>query len=174
MVRQLSAHPVDVGLRTEGAILADLVRYGYGALVPFGANQRYDVVVDVGGRLVKAQCKTGRFHHGAVRFSPISVRANMTRVQVRHYDGEVDLFLVHCTATGRTYAIPQEEATTRETALRVELPANNQHKRFRWARDYLLAEGEIAHRALPLPEPSRRPYYPPPRRSSSAGRARNL
>jgi PD-(D/E)XK endonuclease len=37
-----SAHPVDVGLRTEAAILAELVRRGYEVLVPFGTNQRYD------------------------------------------------------------------------------------------------------------------------------------
>lgn len=43
----LSSHPVDVGLRSEGAILSELVRRGYCVLVPFGVNQRYDLVLDL-------------------------------------------------------------------------------------------------------------------------------
>jgi hypothetical protein len=37
-----SKHPVDVGLRSEAAILSELVRRGYSVLLPFGVNQRYD------------------------------------------------------------------------------------------------------------------------------------
>jgi hypothetical protein len=44
-----STHPVDVGLRTEAVILAELLRRGYQVLVPFGVNQRYDLVIDLDG-----------------------------------------------------------------------------------------------------------------------------
>lgn len=36
---ELTSHPVDVGLRTEGAILSELIRRGYCVLMPFGVNQ---------------------------------------------------------------------------------------------------------------------------------------
>jgi hypothetical protein len=36
------------------------VRRGYSVLLPFGVNQRYDLVLDLDGRFVRAQCKTGR------------------------------------------------------------------------------------------------------------------
>ena len=63
-----SSHPVDVGLRTEAAILAELVQRGYQVLVPFGVNQRYDLVLDIEGEFVRAQCKTGRLRDGVIRF----------------------------------------------------------------------------------------------------------
>ena len=42
-----SRHPVDVGQRTEGAILHELIRRGYAVLIPWGVNQRYDLLIEV-------------------------------------------------------------------------------------------------------------------------------
>jgi len=58
-------HPVDVGTRTEAVVLAELVKRGYRVLLPFGHNHRYDLVLDVEGRFVRVQCKTGRLSRGA-------------------------------------------------------------------------------------------------------------
>jgi len=41
---KFSNHPVDVGFRTEAAILSELGRRGHSILVPWGVNQRYDLV----------------------------------------------------------------------------------------------------------------------------------
>jgi PD-(D/E)XK endonuclease len=38
----LSRHPVDVGQRSEAAILAALVKRGHRVLLPYGTNHRYD------------------------------------------------------------------------------------------------------------------------------------
>ena len=135
-----SSHPVDVGTRTEGAILGALVRRGYTVLVPFGTNQRYDLVVDVGGSLLRAQCKTGRLRKGCVEFSAQGVRSNTRKTICRDYKGDVELFLVHCPETGGIYAIPIEEATRAHGTLRIDPTANGQEKRVRWARDYELPE----------------------------------
>jgi hypothetical protein len=67
--RTLSDHPVDVGLRTEAIIAGALVRMGHRVLLPFGTNQRYDMVVELDGRFLRCQCKTGRLRGGAVCFS---------------------------------------------------------------------------------------------------------
>jgi hypothetical protein len=40
-----SNHPVDIGLRSEAAVLAELVERGYQVLLPFGVNQRFDFVI---------------------------------------------------------------------------------------------------------------------------------
>jgi PD-(D/E)XK endonuclease len=127
-----SSHPVDVGLRTEAAILAGLVRRGYQVLVPFGTNQRYDLVVDMNGEFVRAQCKTGRLRKGVVIFSTRSVRSNMKQVHFRDYDGEVELFLVYCAETGGIYAVPVEEAPQGYGSLRVEPTRNGQNEGVRW------------------------------------------
>ena len=132
-----SSHPVDVGLRTEAAILAELVRRGYSVLVPFGTNQRYDLVLDLDGEFVRAECKTGRLRDGVVRFSVRSIRSNTKATFVSDYRGQVEIFLVHCRDTDRIYAVPVDECPT-DGWLRIRPTANGQEQGIRWACDYEL------------------------------------
>jgi hypothetical protein len=133
-----SSHPVDVGLRTEAAIMAELVRRGYQVLVPFGTNQRYDVVLDVDGEFVRAQCKKGRLRNGVVRFPARSVRSNTRGLYFRGYSGEVEIFLVYCPETKQIYAVPVDEVPATDGWLRVHPTRNGQKEGVRWARDYEL------------------------------------
>jgi hypothetical protein len=133
-----SNHPVDVGLRSEAAILGELVRRGYSVLVPFGVNQRYDLVLDQGGQFIRVQCKTGRLRKGAVVFSTMSVRSNTRKVQFRSYKGEADYFLVYCPANGGIYAVPVDEAPEGYMSIRVSPPQNGQLAGVNLARDYQL------------------------------------
>jgi PD-(D/E)XK endonuclease len=105
-----SSHPVDVGLRTEAAILSELIRRGYEVLVPFGTNQRYDLVLDIEGQFVRVQCKTGRLRRGVVIFSTKSTRSNSRSSFTLSYDGDAEDFLVYCPDTGRIYAVPVDDA----------------------------------------------------------------
>ena len=143
-----SSHPVDVGLRSEAAILGELVRRGYSVLVPFGTNQRYDLIIDFGDRLARIQCKTGRLRNGAVEFATQSTRVNTRRTFRRGYGGEIDYFAVYCPATNGVYLVPIEETQGTNSFLRIDQPRNNQVKRIRWASDYELpaAPGNAAAR----------------------------
>jgi hypothetical protein len=134
-----TTHPVNVGLRSEAAILSELVRRGYHVLVPFGFNHRYDLVIDLNGEFVRAQCKTGRLRDGAICFSTQSVRSNTAKVMTRCYVGEVDIFLVYCPATSGIYAVPIEDLPPGGRAsLRVNPTRNNQALGIRWAHEYKL------------------------------------
>ncbi len=135
---ELTKHPVDIGHRTEAAILADLVNRGYRVLLPFGVNQRYDLVLDCGGRLLRAQCKTGRLRQGAIEFRVVSTQSNMNRTRTQGYAGQVDLFIVYCSETEKTYVIPTEDVPGARMYLRVTPPRNRQAKRVRWAKEYEL------------------------------------
>jgi hypothetical protein len=135
---KLTSHPVDVGQRTEAAILSELVRRGYSVLLPFGVNQRYDLVLDLDGKFVRAQCKTGRIRNGAVIFSTKSVQSNTRRAVIRDYSGDADVFLVYCPSTGHVYCVPVEEAPTSYMYLRVEATRNGQEHLVRWASNYEL------------------------------------
>ena len=115
----LRSHPVDVGQRSEAAILAALVQRGYPVLTPFGVNHRCDLVIDCDGQLLRAQCKTGRLRNGTVRFKTRSVRSNTKGSLARGYRGEIDLFLVYCPDMETTYAVPVEEANDTQGSLRV-------------------------------------------------------
>jgi PD-(D/E)XK endonuclease len=136
----LTSHPVDVGTRHEAAILGELIRRGYSVLVPWGVNQRYDLVLDLNGKFVRAQCKTGRIRNGAIRFPLKSIRSNTSGWKSRGYVGDVELFLVFCPDNQRIYAVPIEECPSREGCLRITPTANRQSRGVRWARDYELPE----------------------------------
>lgn len=136
--RPQSQHTVDVGLRTEAIVTSELLRRGIRVLQPVGFNHRYDLVLDLDGEFVRVQCKTGRLRKGVVHFNSESVRSNTTTAQRRSYDGEAELFVVHCPDTDEIYAVPVADAPLRGVALRVDPPANRQEKGIRWAADYLL------------------------------------
>ena len=134
----MTSHPVDVGHRTEGTILYFLVKAGYSVLVPVGVNQRYDLVVDVNGRFIRGQCKTGRYRGGVVTFSAQSVVTSKTKNVFCGYRGEADVFLVHCPELPGVYCVPVDHAPGAQMHLRVDPCRNGQAERVHWARDYEL------------------------------------
>ena len=135
----LSRHPVDVGERSEAIIFAELVKRGHRVLIPYGTNHRYDLVIDVGGRFLRAQCKTGRLRKGVILFATSSTRANTKCAYQTPYDAEqIDLFLIYCPDTDRVYAVDIGEAASFASGLRVDPTANGQAKRIRWAADHEL------------------------------------
>jgi PD-(D/E)XK endonuclease len=137
--KELSRHPVDVGERSEAIIFAELVKRGHQVLIPHGTNHRYDIVIDVGGRFLRAQCKTGRLRKGTIIFATASTRANTLRAYTKPYDADqIDLFLIYCPETDRVYALDVGEAAASHGALRVDPAANGQAKRIRWAADHEL------------------------------------
>ncbi len=108
-------------------------------LLPFGVNQRYDLILENDGRsFLRVQCKTGRLRDGVIRFSAQSVQSNTACTRARAYAGEVDLFAVYCPDNDRVYVIPVEEVPATAMYLRVEPPRNRQRKGVRWAEDYVL------------------------------------
>ncbi len=119
---------------------------GFGVLVPFGENTRYDLVIDNGLELRKVQCKTGRLRGGAVLWNVCSNyghHANPRAVR-RDYRGEVDYFGVYCPETSGVYLIPIEDLAIRNRgALRVDAPRNNQKKRIRFATTYEIGRVQL-------------------------------
>jgi hypothetical protein len=108
-----SSHPVDVGQRSEAAILAELVKRGYQVLLPFGTNQRYDLVIEQGGNFLRCQCKTGRLRKGVVMFSTQSIQCNTQATVIRRYEGQAELFLVYSPDLGKVFCVPVDGATDR-------------------------------------------------------------
>src|SRR5690242_7410881 len=77
--------------------MAEFLKAGFPVLLPFGENRRYDMVVDVGGRLLRVQCKTaspcGNGDRSAIRFHAYSHRFVNREYQGREaYSGQADLF----------------------------------------------------------------------------------
>lgn len=129
-----------IGERTEAIILAELLRNNFTVLLPFGDNQRYDLVIDDrNGKFSRIQCKTGHFKNGAIYFPTCSYYHN----EKRDYQGQVEYFGVYCPKIKKVYLISVKDVGLREGALRINPPANNQIKNIRWAKDYELQSEDI-------------------------------
>jgi prevent-host-death family protein len=123
----------------ELAIAKEAADLGLSVLKPLTEHERYDLVLGIGGRLFRVQCKWGA-HHGDV----ITVRLNScyhspTRGYViGAYDpSEIDLFAVHCGDLGRSYLLPVElGAGRRNLHLRLRPTKNNQRAALNWAAEY--------------------------------------
>lgn len=127
-----ATNPKGVGERSEAKILAAMVNAGFAVSLPFGNNQRYDMIIDTGKDLLRAQCKTGRLRSGSVRFNTCS--ANGFTYVKRNYAGQIEVFLVYCPGTDKVYMVPVEQCANRVTSLRLD---PDPHKRsLRWAAGF--------------------------------------
>lgn len=126
----------EVGEISEAQVLARLVKLGFPVLLPFGNNQKYDLVYEDSGKLIKAQVKTGRFRNGAVEFNVCSV--NGFNGQRTTYETSVDVFLVYCPALDKVYRVPVSLCGKSVATLRVEQPKGGPKTTINWAEEYIL------------------------------------
>ncbi|MGZ4104997.1 MAG: group I intron-associated PD-(D/E)XK endonuclease [Actinomycetota bacterium] len=134
-------HPKLIGDRCTAMVLARLLEVFEVILLPFGENQRYDLLIDADHRFVRVQCKTGRLRNGAIKFATCSTNYHHPNREPsvpyrRHYRGNADVFGVHCPENDHVYLVPVSHVGARSGVLRVEPTRNNQAARIRWARDY--------------------------------------
>lgn len=132
----MRANPKAIGEVSEGIVLAELLKRGIPVLLPFGNNQRYDLVAEEDGAFVRIQVKTAWYANGCVAFKTNSVNA-FTGAR-RTYAGEADVFMVYSPQMGQVYRMPVADCGTSETRLRVEPVRGGSKSNIRWAKDYEL------------------------------------
>lgn len=133
-----------IGDASEIAVIYALHRAGYRVAIPFGENNRYDLIIEKEGTLSRVQVKTGRLRRGVILFHPYSSHIHRNGVSCRVYAGEIEYFAVYCEQMGSTYLIPISDVAT-SGSLRVSRAMNGQAKRIRRAASYLVREN------LPIP-----------------------
>jgi PD-(D/E)XK nuclease superfamily protein len=153
-----SIHPKLVGDRTTAQVLARLLNEYEVVLLPFGENQRYDLVIEDGDSFIRVQCKTGRLVGGAVVFNACSSsyhhpNRDQTVFYQHHYRGDADYFGVYCAAIDGAYLVPVDEVGKRAGSLRIAATKNCPQKGIRWARDYELSKtSELTRRSSSVPK----------------------
>lgn len=125
----------DIGNRSEAVLLAILVQSGYNVLCPFGDNLRYDLALDINGKLIRIQCKTGRLVKGAIQFATASSQAHRGKGRKTYY-GQADYFGVYSPDMNKCYIISVNECGRNTTFLRVKPTQSGQKQNVRWASDY--------------------------------------
>lgn len=129
-------NPKAVGERSEGIVLAELMRLGCVVLLPFGNNQRYDLVIDENSNFVRVQVKTAWFETGSVCFKVNSVNA-FTGKRTGYVDA-ADVFMAYSPHTDCVYRVPVAECGTSAVSLRVDPMRTPRRYATRWACDYEL------------------------------------
>lgn len=130
-----------VGERSEAHVLAALLKAGYVILMPFGDNQRYDLVIDDGdGKFRRVQVKTARLNSAedALTFSTCSTVGYKSKHGRKGYKGQCELFAAYEPSAGSVYLVPVCDVANTSCCLR--LKANKRlRKTMRFAADYELA-----------------------------------
>src|SRR5580692_8541807 len=130
-------NPKSIGERSEGMVLAALLRAHKVVLQPFGDNQRYDLVVDDNGTFSRVQCKTARLKGGVLVFDTCSSQTHRGRGK-QGYKGQIELFAVYSPDLDKTYLVPVDVVGDRGAMLRISPAKNGQTKGVRFAADFEL------------------------------------
>lgn len=112
---------------------------GYYTSIPFSGSCRYDVVVDINGKLIRIQCKSSHYYKqdkGSIEFNATrSITNTQKTVRYQYTKKEIDYFYTHF--NNYDFLVPVEEASTGKI-LRLKPPKNNQWEQINIAADYLL------------------------------------
>lgn len=121
----------------EAAVLKSFAGADFVVAIPFGRFGPYDLAVETPSGFFRVQVKSGRLRGACVEFNCVGTDHGQG---VGSYAGRADVFAVHVHATGEQYVVPVSEAKKAKMFLRLEPTVNNQLRRVRFARDYLLSD----------------------------------
>lgn len=131
--------PHQKGELTEAVVLAELKRREVAVSIPFGDNERYDLVIETPDtRFLRAQVKTGWSHDGVIEFRGYSKHTNGSGNVQKSYDGDIDCFLVYSHDHEELFFVREAEVGA-NMSLRTETPKQNQPS-INWASEYTFDE----------------------------------
>ena len=126
-----------IGDISQIKVMTRLLEKEYSISVPFGDNQRYDLIFD-DGKLNTVQCKTGRIKDNAIHFPTASTYAHRGGKRKPYYE-QVDFFGVYCPDNDIVYLVPIDEIKDcgATATLRLEPAKNGQTKNIRMADKFV-------------------------------------
>jgi prevent-host-death family protein len=126
------------GAIAEAMIAAEATKLGVPVLKPMAEHERYDLALELGGRILRVQVKWAN-HKGDVLCVHLT-RCRTSRrgyVREKYLPGEVDVFAAYCGKLDRCYLIPGKLGIGRSAIqLRLTPTRNGQRAALNWAADY--------------------------------------
>ncbi|WP_336135083.1 group I intron-associated PD-(D/E)XK endonuclease [Natronomonas amylolytica] len=127
------------GDESESKVIHALISRECSVAIPFGDNDKYDLIADIDGQLYRIQCKTAwQNKPNTIRFNTHSQTTNQGEYFEETYHGEIDAFVVRYPETEQLYWVDVADATEQKMELRFE--AEIDHPSINWAEDYELGE----------------------------------
>lgn len=136
------------GAIAEAEIAAAAVRLGIPVLRPVQEHGRYDLAFELGGRILRVQCKWASLDReaGVVKMALHTSRHSPTEGYIRtsYLVGEVDLVAGYCADLDRCYLLPIAMVAGRKAIyLRVSPPKNGQRACINLEQEFRLS-GAVA------------------------------
>lgn len=125
----------------EAAVVFHAARLGIQVFRPLLEHGRYDLVLEVGGRLQRVQCKWAQRVGDVVSVRLVGNRLTPAGyVRTKYQSGEIDAVAAYCGDLDRCYFLPSEIVVRRATVhLRLAATRNKQIARIHWASQYELS-----------------------------------
>ncbi len=121
------------GLKIELLCLQDFINLGYQCSIPFGDSSKYDVLVDIGSKILRIQCKYSKWSKDTaiekVAFEIETCRQTTNTKKTTRYkytNQEIDYFYTNFNDEG--YLVSIEEASGISFRWRYEYPSNSHQK----------------------------------------------
>ena len=125
----------------EQAVAWAATKLGIDVYRPLGEGSRYDLILDLGERLLRVQCKWAPRSGDVVLLRCRSCRRTREGLRSRGYTAqEIDAFAAYCPDLDTCYLVPIERAGSQGlVSLRVAEARNHQRGAIVWARDFEFA-----------------------------------
>lgn len=141
----------DKGNVAELAIAKAAAELGLSVSTPLTEHERYDLILGVGGRLLRVQCKWANCKGDVIYVRLKSARYSPTRgyVVTTYSRDEIDAVAVYCGDLDRCYLLPIDLVAEQGVmTLRLRETRNNQRAALNWAAEYELpgAVAQLAER----------------------------
>jgi hypothetical protein len=125
-----------IGNISEAKVLARLVELQYPVLLPFGDNERYDLVAELkSGVFSRIQVKTAYLTEDDVLHIPVCSSSNHCNQGKRDYHGQVDIILAYSPDTQKIYRLEITNVGISDVSLRLS-KAKLKAAKIRYAIDY--------------------------------------
>ena len=129
-----------IGNIGEAKVLAKFVELGISIYLPFGDNEKADLIADFGGKLNKIQIKTSiKAEDGKMKFDLTSSTVHRKNGNRHIYNSqEIDYFACYNITRQCILLFKVNEVPNTTITIRYEKPKNNQTTGIRFEEDYLI------------------------------------
>ena len=129
-----------IGNIGEAKVLAKFVELGIPVYIPFGDNEKADLIAEFNNKLNKIQVKTSiKAEDGKMIFDLTSSTIHRKNGEKHIYtEDEIDYFACYNIERDKIFLISVEEAPNTAITIRYEKPKNNQTQGIKFEDDYLI------------------------------------
>lgn len=131
-----------LGNLTELQCITRFYELGYPVSIPYGDSEKYDMILDVNGKLYRLQCKHANLHIENEIVQYITIKTvwqsgytkNSSYQRNQYTKEDCDYFVTHY--EGKNYLVPVEQCSN-EKNLRIVPPKNGQFKGINFLKDFV-------------------------------------